>query len=322
MTEPKEESVPEVREIHIEGRLTGLAEAYSHMGCIGNGLCPTVKVAKPSDLYTVFGREELFVTTDVLGDRDEANEVEWHTADLPFQTVPRGLRSFISSRQKKASDPPIQIETTTTKKLIRAMDLMKELRVKALADATVATTSQDSGDKSDAWATAATGTPVTDILDAKYAFINATGMKPNRIVIPDHIIPDMVLCAEWLAYFQPTHPDLIQKLDGLPPDIFGMTPMVPSQRYAAEAIASMEDPTTAPTLANVWGDHVYLAYVNPRPSLFESSWAYDLTFTKRRVRRIAEPKLGIGGGEWIQVEQETVEKEVNQYCLYRIQNVI
>lgn len=307
---------------HVDRPLSNLAQRYTFEGAVARRLCPIVKVPAETGKYPIFGNEEMFVQSDIIGDRTEANEVKWYVAWGYYQCVARALRGFIPGRLLKGAEPAVQPRATTTRKVKAGLDLLREVRLNALLTATVGTTGQDSGDQSDAWATASTGTPLADLTAWKRAFKSSTGRAPNVVVIPDQVVTKMVVTAEWQDQVKYVQAGRIENFDELPGKICGMVPVVPSQQYAAELITTAFDPATMPTLADIWGDHVFLMWVNPRPSLFDASACYELQFLPETVRRYPKPELGIGGGEYIQAEYMGTQKTINGYLVYRGQNVI
>lgn len=308
---------------NVSKPLSNLASNYDWEGAVASQICPWVSTGgEETAKYPIFGSEELFVRSDIIGSKTPANVVDWTVGWGYAQTVPRALRTFIPSALLLGAAKSIKPKTTATMKVKTALDILKELRLVALLDATVGTTGMDSGDQSDAWATAATGTPLADINAAKRAFLAATGRQANRIVLPDQVVTKMVDCDEWTDKVKYTHSDVIQNYGELPGKICGMTPVVPFQQYAAEQITTTYTPTTMPTTTDVWGNNVYLMYVEPRPNIYKASACYELGFIAPHVRTYPDPSLGINGGLWIQVEFQSVAKMINSYYLYRIQNVI
>ena len=305
--------------------LNNIASYYHHEGTVYQTICPIVNVKRISGRYYVFGREELRVMNDTLGRRSHANELEWHTTTAQYRTVARGLRTFIGSEDQDNADPVLQLETTGTEKIIRALDLAAEVRCVATVSAAITATSATTAGT--AWQTGGTtGLPLTDIAAAKFNFKRACGRPPNVIVIPDQCVAKMILCDEWKEQFTYTEGAAarIGNFSGLPPVIDGMTPVVPSQLklLGSPGVADGLGPGGTPTLTSVWGDNVYLLWVNPRPAIMDASFMYRFTTTRQRVRRYDDPSVGIGGGTYIQVEKQDVQKTVNVYMAWEISNVI
>lgn len=317
--------MPTPREVAQDAVLNNIASYYSHQGCVYDQLCPMVKIKHIAGKYYVFGREELRVMNDTLGRRSPANELDWHVTTAQYRTVARGLRGFIGQEDRDNADPPIQLETTTTEKIIRALDLAAEVRTVAVVSAAITATSATAAGT--AWQTGGTtGKPLTDIATAKYEFQRACGVAPNVVLIPDQCKAKMILCDEWTAVFSAVEgaAKRIGNYSGLPPLIDGMVPLVPSQLKlsGSPGVSDGLGPGGTPTLTGVWGDNVYLFYVNPQPSIMTASWSYRFTTTPQRVRRIDDPQVGIGGGTWLQVEKQDVIKTVNAYMVREISNVI
>ncbi|MBN2566246.1 MAG: hypothetical protein JXB46_11100 [Candidatus Eisenbacteria bacterium] len=314
--------MPYPREVAQDKVLNNIASYYGHEGCVYKEVAPIVDINHISGKYYVFGREELRVMNDTLGRRSHANELDWHVTTAQYRTVPRGLRSFIGQEDRENADPPIQLETTTTEKLIRALDLAAEVRLVAALDAAITATSNTAAGTD--WSTGGTtGTPLTDIATAKRNFRRNCGVEPNAIVIPDDLADYMVLCDEWKENFTYTvgGDSRIAKYDALPPSILGMKPLVPKQLKlsGSPGVSDGLGPGGTPTLTGVWaGTKVYLLHINPRPSIMTATCAYTLTTTRQRTRRYDDESVGIGGGMWIQVEKQDVIKVVNAWMVRTI----
>jgi hypothetical protein len=308
---------------HVSKPLTTLASNYTWEGGIADLICPRVPTGgQETGKYPIFGSEEIFARSDILGDKSKAQEINWYVGWGYFQTIPRGLRGFVPGRLLAGADAVIKPKATTTRKVKAALDILREIRLVSLIDATVGITGMDSGDQTNSWATPATGKPLDDIASWKRAFKAATGRKPNTIVIPDQIIPHLVATDQWQKQVVSVQGGRIENYDDLPGTICGMKPLIPSQQYAPELLTSATTPATMPTVTDVWGDNVYLMWVNPRPSIFDASACYDLSFIPETIRTYPDPELGIRGGLWIQCEFQSVQKMINSYLLYRGQNVI
>lgn len=305
--------------------LNNIASYYHHEGTVHQSISPIVDVKRITGRYYVFGREELRVMNDTLGRRSHANELEWHTTTSMYRTVARGLRTFIGTEDRENADPVIQLETTGTEKIIRALDLTAEVRCVAAVSAAITATSATAAGT--AWQTGGTtGKPLTDIAAAKFNFKRACGRPPNVIVIPDQCVAKMILCDEWREQFTTTEgaAKTIGDYSGLPPLIDGMVPLVPSQLKlsGSPGVSDGLGPGGTPTLTSVWGDNVYLLWVNPRPAIMDASFMYTFATTRQRVRRYDDESVGIGGGTWIQVEKQDTMKTVNVYMAREISNVI
>ena len=319
--------MPNPREVAQDAVLNNLASYYHHEGTVYADICPIVDVNHISGKYYVFGREELRVMSDTLGRRSHASELDWHVTTSQYRTVARGLRTFIGQEDRENADPVLQLETTGTEKIIRALDLAAEVRCVAAVSATITATSATAAGT--AWQTGGTtGTPLTDIATAKFNFKRSCGRDPNVIVIPDQCVAKMILCDEWTNQFtyksEPSATGRIADYSALPPTIDGMVPLVPSQLKLSgdPGIADGLGPGGTPTLTSVWGDNVYLFWVNPRPAIMDASAMYRMVTTRQRVRRIEDSSVGIGGGTWIQVEKQDVIKTVNAFMIREISNVI
>ncbi len=322
--------MPYASEVHVDAPLSNLASQY--MGLTGEfaagTICPVLKVAKESDKYFVFGHEQTVPLGDIIGERSEAAEVDWHVTTASYATVARALKGFVSSRSVANSDSAVRPMITTQQKIINTLLLNKEIRVVAAVVAAITATSQTTA-IGDAWATAASGLPLANIMAGNEALRAATGQYGTHVVIPASVVPVMVACAEWQQQVYYTHSDNIENYGVLPPKICGLIPVVPTTMKANTDLLNLYyDPNHAnfadlPSMAEVWtSDSVYILRVNPRPSLEDPSFMYDITSTKMRTRKWFDPKRGFGGGTYVQCEYQAVEKTINAYYAWELDNVI
>lgn len=306
------EAVPNLREVHQDAVLSNIAESYSFEGFIADIILPSVPVTKESDIFYRFYKEELLPTEDVIGDNDEAGELEWFTTTGTYVCVGRALKSFVPSRVIRNADAPIRPLVRTTEKLSRNLDLNKEIRVAALLAATVDTTGQayDINSSSTKWNTHATADPLGDLEHMAEQFELACGAPPTHFVLPRKVKTHLVQCVAYKEEVKYTHGDRLENYGVLPPKLAGMIPLIAGQ------VKNTADEGAAESLGYVWGNDVYLIRVNPRPDLMDASWGYQLTLSPKGVRRWNIPERGHKGGTMVQVEFVSAEQVVNQYYVY------
>jgi hypothetical protein len=306
--------VPSPREVHVDQCLTNVACHYPALleGFIADQIFPTVPVKGETGEYRLFGTEELWPIGDTIGDRSEAAEVDWHTSTSTYRCVARALKTFVSSRSIKNSDPAVRPLVTGTNKVARSLLLNREIRCVAAVAAAITATSNTTA-LSAAWSTTATGTPLKNFADTAESMRVLTGRKPNLLVINPDVIPTMLETAEWKDKVKYTHGDLVETHGAIPTKIAGMRVLIPQAHKVATDIVqtTYDGGATLTAASSIWtAKACYLLYVNPRPSIDDPSFGYNLECTPWRTRKWYDPNRGLGGGWYVQSEYQAVQKYV------------
>jgi len=309
------------KEIAQSDVLTTITQNYTFDGCVLDDAIPAVPITKKEGKYYVFGEEELYTWADDFGEEEEANILKMRATTATYESKGHGLKSPISNLNVRIEDPAVQQEVRKTEKIARALRIAREVRFAALLDATVGTTSVDSGDKSNAWATAASGTPLADLLAMKQDVRNACGVNPNLAIIPMQCAEAMIACEEVQKRIYYNREN-VADFDTLPPNILGMRVLTPMQMKLGEQTVTTHVPATVSSKSTVWGDHVYLLYVATTPAIDEPSAMYRFQLVPEFTRRLEAPELGIEGSFYVQTAYHQVLKVVHAYAVGRIQNVV
>lgn len=306
--------MPSPREVHVDAALTNVAQHYPALadGFLADKVFPTVPVKGETGEYRLFGNEELWPLGDTIGDRSEAAEVDWHTSTSTYRCTARALKTFVSSRSIANADPAVRPMVTGTQKVSRSLLLNKEIRAVAAVNAAITATSNTTG-LSAAWSTAASGDPLGNFATASEGMRALTGKKPNTLIINADNIPAMVKCAAWQDQVKYTHSDRLENYDEVPSRLLGMNVYIAgSYKVATDIVQTTYDGgVTLPTAASIWtAKACWLLYVNPRPSIDDPSFGYNLECTPWRTRKWFDPNRGLGGGWYVQTEYQAVQKTV------------
>ena len=121
-----------------------------------------------------------------------------------------------------------------------------------------------------------TGSVYADILVGQERIRRSIQRYPNYIFIPSRVAQYVAQNTTVLDLIKYTHNNLLEGPGGswlLPPVLWGMKVVV------MMAVQNTANLAQAETLADIWGDTVILAYINPTPGLKQISWGY--TFQAR-----------------------------------------
>jgi hypothetical protein len=313
--------MPRTNDLHIDAALTNIAQAYGvNPEFVAPVISPFVQVTKDTGKYFVMGYEEYNLFDDVITDKTEAKEVDWFATTASYATVGRALKTFVSDKAVAVADSAVDPIATTVRKLTKMLNLNREARCAA---AFVTATASYTTAIATAWATAATGLPLTDIRTGSETIFARAGVYPNTILIPRTLVPYIVGTAEYRDHIKYVEPANSQLNSEIATRLCGMDVVLTSAQKSSDDLKTTLFTGTRPTTTGVWlADSVYLIYRNPQPSVTDASFMYHLGLTPFRVRRWRDEKRGIGGGTWVQVEYEGVDKVINSLLVQELDNVI
>jgi len=310
--------------IHIDQALTNFSVKYQNGAMIADAICPRIDVAKDSDRYFVYGRQDFRTTRDLRADRADVNFIDsWSIEDVPaYRCEEHSLADLVSDRERRNADAPLSPDFDAAENLTNMLMLNREKRVADMltgagafaASGNVVTLSGsqqwndpdfDSGSIADA---------IEARIDAaKEAIRGAIGRDPNTIVIPAAVAR--------VIKRDPAVRDLVRYTDSsllvngdLPPTLWNMNVLVPGSVFDSAAEGR---PFSG---ADVWGKHVLVAYVasNPRTP---RTMTLALTF-QSQPRQVSKWREDGRKSDAVEVSEILVEKIVCEYCGYLIRNAI
>lgn len=174
---------PTAGDVHVNAPLTNFAQKWlqSQDMFVASRAMPNAPVEKQSDLYYEFSREDFF--------RDEAQEradgTESAGGGFDLSTSPYFCRVYafhkdVTDRQRANADDPVRLDEAAAQFVTLKMLIKKELLFRA-AYFTTGIWGTDLS-PSTKW-NAASSTPIAEIRTAIRTVHNATGMRPNRMLI-------------------------------------------------------------------------------------------------------------------------------------------
>ncbi len=310
--------------IHIDRALSAFSLKYRNGAFVSDIIVPRVDVAKESDKYFVYGRQDFRSSQDIRADKADTNFIDsWKIESTPTYTcVEHSLADLVSDRERKNADEPLSPDFDVTENLTNMISLNREKRVAdtLTATATFATSGNYvtlSGDEqwNDAGFDSASSVNAIEVRvdTAKEAIRGAIGRDPNTIIIPAavaKVVKRDPAVRELLKY---TNSTLLVNGD-LPPTLWNMKVVVPGGVYDS----AEEGQTFSGT--DIWGRHVLLAYVasNPRTP---RTMTLGLTF-QSQARQTSKWREDGRKSDAVEVSEILVEKVVCEYCGYLIRNAI
>lgn len=308
--------------VHVNKQLTNFSLRYSNAGMIADIIAPRIPVAKDSDIYYLYGRQNFRIDDAKRAAGTPANQVDALNIDSTPSYVCEwfALKDLVTDDDRRNSDAPLNIDVDTTENITEKILLGREKRVADLVTAlatwgttgaTLSGTQQwnnasfDSDSKTDAIE--------VRIDTAKEQVRAAIGADPNTIIIPAAVAKVVKRDPEVRELVKYTDNSLLVNGD-LPPRLWNMRVLVPGSIYD-----SAEEGQTF-SGADVWGKHVVVMYCAPNPRSLKTMTALlTMEAVARETRRWRKEELK---GDYIEVGEKLIEKAVGTYCASVIRSAI
>lgn len=297
--------MPTRGQIHIDRALTNVSVAYMQdaSNFIADRVFPKVPVQKQSDLYFIYRREDFL--------RDEASERAAGTESAggdynidksePYFCRVYAFHSDVNEQDRVNADDPLNPDTDASefvsqKLLIRRERIWAETYFKDGVwgrDIAGKATSPSGDTETLQWDQAASD-PIAVIKNEATKMMEATGYKPNTIVMSPYVKNALV-----------EHPDVIDRIKYTQKGIASTDLLAQlfevDNVYIAQAIYNSAVKGADEATQFIMGKHALLCYSNPRPGLKKPSAGYVFTWTGlkgagafgNRVVRIPMPWLGM-----------------------------
>jgi hypothetical protein len=303
---------------HIDTVLSNISLGFSQQGgFVADQIFPIVSVRKESDLYYLFGRERFRSVNSKRQRGAQANEVIFGYTTDSYTCEENSLQGFVDDRDYQNFDAPIDPEITTVEQITDLLQLgyEKEVATTCCATATYPDSNHYGGPTAQYDSGGASITVQVDFQKKMNVIRGKVGLWPNTIVIPPTVAFYLSMTTEIQNIVKYTIAsagvnDLAMLVRGpknswlLPAVLWDMNVLVPlaledtsrpSQTLAATA-------TLTTSLTDVWGDSIWMGYVQPRPTIKSVSFGY--TFESR----------GYETKRWRAEERESNGFRVSRVC--------
>lgn len=316
------------RGVHINVALGNLSIGYHPAGMVAEQIFGVIPVTHESDDYWFWDKGQAFRTerSDGKGslrpDGTPAKEVEFGATVRQYVAEEYSYRTKITDRQRANADSALQLEVS---KVRRAQDLVlldQEVRVASLlttaANYAAANTTTLAGTAQWNNASFASQQGTQSVIEAnidagREAIRIATGgLEANTIIIPRAVARVMKRDIGVRDQIKYTDPNIL--IGGhLPPQLWGLNVVMPG----AVNTTSAEGET--PTMTDVWGKNVILAYLNPNPGLDALTLGAIFRARPWQVKQWREEAID---ATFYQPSLVQTESLVASDCGYLIQNAI
>lgn len=261
--------------VHIDKALTNISVGWPNGALAGNALFPTVTVAKQSDKYYIFGRENWLPESDYRAPGAEANEVFGAQLSLDtYYAQEHALQIPVTDEERQNSDSPMAPDRDGTGIITSKIMLGRERLIQTLAtttanyasglSTTLTTTAQ--------WNDYANSDPISDMRTGKLAVNARIFLDPNVAVIPYQVMTKLE-----------DHPDFLERIKYSERAIFSpelLASVLGFDRVIVPGVGINSANAGQPaSLGYLWGKDVVLAYVPSSPGLKVPAYGYEFAWS-------------------------------------------
>ncbi len=308
--------MPETKTLHVDTVLTDLSVKYTNEAMIWPLVLPLVKVAKRSDKYFIYKKEDSYrLADDAVIAKGLPNEITWGVLEDSYSVVDHALGDWVPQEVIDNADNPLSPEADTALFLNLLLDVAEEKRV---ADVVFNANTYPAGNKVALSGTGQWGGSADDPIGDLMSAVEGCFMRANTLVFG----------AEAWAKFR----QLPEVLDAVKP--FGSqtagfaTPSEVAALFEVESvligraryITSREGQTAS--YARLWGKHCAALYVAKNPGIRSITFGTTFCEMPRQVQRDFDPKRGVKGAHYIKAAWNSDEKVIAPELGYLIQNAI
>jgi len=307
----------------INPLLTNVAVGYTNPAFIAEQVMPVVNVGNEKFTYYIFKRDHWkryntkrevgakFMRLDYGVDTDTATCFEY------------GVEHPIDDRIRAEAQRPLDPDVQGTQLVTEALRLDYEKQVASTLTNSSNYNSNLTSTPSPQW-NQSNATILSDIITAQEAVRQQIGQYPNVIVIPPQVAQVIAVSDELTGYVKNVI-GIKALQEGpttgwmLPPTLFGMKVLIPA---CVEVTSNLMQTTTT---ADIWGDYVWLGYVNPRPMLMAPSFGYTFRRRNFEIRTWRDEAIAsdIIRGSWVQTHKIiTVDEDGKAIAGYLFEDVL
>lgn len=297
--------MPERKQIHIDKPLTNISVHYAQSASvfIADKVFPVIGVQKQSDTYFVYNRDDFFrddAQVRAKGTESAGGDYDVEVAD-PYFARKWAFHMDVTEEDRVNADDPLKpnqdaAEFVTHKLLLKRENIWAQKFFKAGVWGTeiqgVDTT--PSGDTQVLQFDKVGADPVRFIANASTKMIEATGYKPNTMVLSPYVYNALIANEDILDRIKYTERGIVAM--ELLASLFGV-----DQVYVPYAIQNTKGKGQDGQYSFIMGKHALLMYVEKNPGLKKPSAGYTFAWTGlkgagaigNRVVRIPMPWLGM-----------------------------
>lgn len=281
--------MPTISAVHIDRALSNLSLYYRNASYCADVISPAVNVAKESDKYFIYGKENFKIPPALRQDKAETEEITYSLSTDSYFCEEYGYHELISDRERANSDDALRPDIDATEHITECLLLDREYRVSSLIlDSTNtqwgAYSTTHFSNLALAWDDKAAADPRGDFYYAKFQIFLDSRRQASHVFLPVEIAYRLAQMDQVDELRKYTDPGLLTN-SGLPPMIWGLK-VIECQSTYDRAFEGL-----APAFTETWGTNVVFAFINPNPMGLKTL-TFALSFQARafEVRKWREEK--------------------------------
>lgn len=304
--------MPDIKDIHTDAVLTNISIAFTNPGFIGDLIMPRVKVKKESNFFYKYGQEKFRIPDTLRAVKTSYKRVDWTVTTDTYQCHEYGLEELIDDRERDNADDPLNLDIDTTEYITDLIMLDREKRIADLLTTAANFTNGVTLTDTARWNDYTNSDPIADVETGKNTISAAIGIKPNAMVIPEEV------------YIQlKHHPQMLDRIKYSQKGIMNVDLLKAifeiENIFIAASLYDINAEGQSVSLSRVWGKHVLLAFIQPRPGLKKISLGYSFHTRARQTETYREePKKS----DVIRVSEIIDEKLIAELCGYLIRTAV
>ena len=311
--------MPSTTEAHVDQILTNLSIAYPAPDVIWQKVLPQIKVAKRSDKYYVYSKDDLHrIYADAIGPTAYANEVDYDLSTDNYSVEDHALEGWVSQAAIDNQDQPLDLMRDKTEFIARWLNLAQEARTAAVVfnsasyptanKVTLSGTSQWGGSADD---------PINDVLAA----VEGCFVRANTLVfgadtwLKFRALPEILDAVKSSSRYQGSPGGLATQSEVA--SLFEIDNLLIGR---ARYNTAKKGQTGA--YSRVWGKHCSALYVEPSPTTL--SITFGATFSEMNFETVRgfDERRGVKGSHFIKTAWNTDEKIIASDTGYMIVDAV
>ena len=305
--------------VYVSPLLTNISLAYRNEEYIAEQIMPVVSVVKDTAKIATYGMDNLRIEEALRAQGAGANEVN-HSVTIGDHYILKdhALKELVTKEEEENADTPIAPQTDATMNLTDRLQVAKEKELADVMGNTAIVTQNVTLSGTDQWSDFTNSDPFDDIKTAFETVRSGSGKLPNTLVMSYAVMMTLIV-----------HPDLIARLVNVP--VVTSDTVVTSLKLAfpniknvfigsAQYNSGVEGGTDV--LADIWGKHFWVMYIEPRPTTKSRSFGFTYA-TKGETRKVKvlaydEDKEG----RYVRINDKYDQKLIDNKCAYLVKNCI
>lgn len=281
-------------------------------GYLADLVLPPVPVVRESASFWVYDKSRFDVPDSKRAPRAEYNRIDWNVTTDNYLCHQFGLEGEIDDQERKNAAAPLDLDVDTTEIVTDMVLNNREKRVVDMVTDTSVVTQYTTLSGTSKWTDGVNSDPLGDVKTGRTTIFQATGYRPNRMVIGYTVFEALKLHPQIKEIIKYTERAIVTA--ALLAAVFEVEEVLVGGVLRRTSKAGQTD-----ALSDVWGANVLLFYSEKSPSLKRASFGYQLRQEDLRVFRYREDKRDT---DVIRVTEKQAEKIVAASLGYLIQTAV